>query len=237
MGASNSTNTTASTSPATVSTIHTIRNTWYAAKTGDLDTLRTLIESEGHRFDAPDAELNAPFYYACTCDHPLVLRYLHGLYVQHGVEMPLTQRKLCSVAALKDDVRAFVDGKKTIDDVISGREQAAREATMTIWDAAKEGNLNKLRQVLKYMPDQVTARDESGHTALFYACQFANPAAVAVLVAPFRKAAAADEATAEEVACRAAGAACNTVLQVLDGTITMKDIMMQEKAKAKAKAA
>ncbi|KAF0718493.1 Aste57867_1662 [Aphanomyces stellatus] len=155
-------------------TVHHVRDMWYAAKTGDLKTLRYLVEVEGHSFDNQDIQLNTPFYYALTLREP------------RGGDATQAAPALCSVSCWKDDVRAFVDGKKTIDDVIAAWSRAAREATMTIWDAAKEGNLSKLRHVIKQSPDVVGQRDASGHTALFYACQRNQPAAVAILLAPFQ---------------------------------------------------
>ncbi|KAF0718489.1 Aste57867_1658 [Aphanomyces stellatus] len=215
--------------PSVDTTPAAMRNVWSAAKTGNLDLLRALVEQDGHSFQDRDIEDKIPFYYACTCAHVYVLQYLDGLYTANQISIPDDQRILCIQRTVAEDIWFYLKGQTTIDYVVERRERRDREATMTIWDAAKEGNLTKLRHVLKFMPEQVTARDESDHTALFYACQFANPAAVAVLLAPFRKAAVDADAAVEEFACR--GVASDTVLQVLDGTITIKDIMMQEKAK------
>ncbi|ETW04678.1 hypothetical protein H310_03840 [Aphanomyces invadans] len=52
---------------------------WYAAKQGDLGTLKRLIEVDGHRFDQVDAELKTPFYYGCTYNRVYVLQYLDEL--------------------------------------------------------------------------------------------------------------------------------------------------------------
>ena len=212
----------------TTSATHVPRTLWYAAKTGDLALLRTLVEVENEPFYAEDNEFKTPFYYGCSCDHPHVLKYLHELYAVHSLVLSKDQLQWCDVSCLMPDVRAFLQGKKTIDQVIADRDLEARWAAMSIWDAAAEGHLKKLRELASADPAIVASENASGQSPLQVAVM-TNQVAAAGYLLPLTKAAMEADAFDALITRLAAQTSVDMMLQVLAGKATMKDIMMYQR--------
>ncbi|KAF0684498.1 Aste57867_23497 [Aphanomyces stellatus] len=173
--------------------------TWFAAKQGDLVTLKTLIEVDGHSFDQVDFELKTPFYYACTYDKPHVHQHLHQRYVAENVVVPEEQRTWCIM---------------TIEDVIAKRDKAARDANLSVWDAAAQGT----RAVYAH----------TGKTALYEASVASQAATTAMLYTFFQTNVGADEFAVHVKESRDASPS-EIIHRILDGYMSMKEVMMYEK--------
>ncbi|KAF0695251.1 Aste57867_13919 [Aphanomyces stellatus] len=215
------------------------RTTWFAAKQGDVATLKQLVEVEGHRFDELDVELKTPFYYGCTLDRPHVLHYLHKLYIAFNVVMPEDQHARCTVSCRKDDVRLYLEGKATIESVIAKRDKAARDAALSVWDAAVEGNVGCLRMWLKKAGPAalMQAHPVTGRTPLYEASHANHAAASAFLRQMYIQHYEAETGKP----CQEHMDECHLTItsdlmhQILDGKMSMQDVFQLNKAKSSTK--
>ncbi|KAF0718492.1 Aste57867_1661 [Aphanomyces stellatus] len=197
----------------------------HAAKTGDLDTLRQLVERSDNdvQFYDPDAFNTTPFQHACHNGHPRVAQYLLQLYKQH--DMDVTGLDVCQRKCPNPELVKFVQGKQTIDDSV------ARDtiANLSVWDAAKGGHVTRLRdlvQLRKMAPCQnppVHLADADNHTALYYACLGNHVEGFAVLVPAFKAAMDDAEYAVEMEVCRKV-ATTPTAIGLLDGSLMMRDL-------------
>ncbi|KAF0708607.1 hypothetical protein AaE_013140 [Aphanomyces astaci] len=201
---------------------------WYAAKQGDLTTLKHLIEVTGHAFDQLDPELKTPFYYGCTYDRVYVLQYLEGLYRSRNVEMPEDQRAWCIVSCLTKDVRLYLEGKTTLNDVIAKREKAARDDELSVRDAAVAGNTSRLRWFLKNDQDSVLKQGDA--SSVLVAAAEANQLATTAMLKDFVKGQVTPEEFERQLDTARAATTSDNVRKILDGQLSMKDVMLLEKA-------
>ncbi|OQR96677.1 hypothetical protein ACHHYP_13806 [Achlya hypogyna] len=201
---------------------------WFAAKMGRLEVLRRLVEEDGHAFDAQDDQLKTPFYYACTFNQPEILAYLRQLYITRNVVMPEEQRAWCIVSCLNEDVRLFLEDKITIEEVIATRAKKAHDETLSPVEAAAEGNMTRIRYFVKFEPEAALAPDAAtNETPLQAACRAGRAPVVATLLALAKKELTPDAYAAQVANCSVTS---DVVGQVLRGELSMKEIMLLEKA-------
>ncbi|KAF0694233.1 Aste57867_14869 [Aphanomyces stellatus] len=200
---------------------------WQAAKTGNVALLQSLVDA-GASFHAHDAFNATPFQHGCMAGHPRVVRYLLGLYVLHKLEIPSLELEVCKRGCTNDELRKYLQGQQTIDQAIANDDETKRVDELTIWDAAKEGKISKVK--LLHCRGPVTAVDGDGHTALYHACVCDQYASIILLVGRFKATMANDDFAAEMHKCCAA--TTNAMVHgLLDGTLTMRDVMALGKKK------
>ncbi|OQS05293.1 hypothetical protein THRCLA_02552 [Thraustotheca clavata] len=207
------------------------RTMWYAAKTGNIELLRTIIEDEGAKFYEEDNEFKPPIYYGCSCDHPQVVQYLNELYQANKMELTKEQRDWCIVSCLKGDIRSFLEGKQTIEKVIADRELTLHLQTLSIWDAVVQGQLQRLRYWTRESPAFAILNDEHGKSPLEYAVE-KNQVAAAGLLIPLVKSQLEPQRFDELKNQLSAKTTDEMMLRVLSEKASMKEIMIHQKTHA-----
>lgn len=87
---------------------------WLAAKRGDLELLRHMVEQHEIEYDAKDSFDNTAVYYASLCGHAPVVQYLLEKYTSsHKGRMDPDEALRCITNALTQDIRWILQGKDT----------------------------------------------------------------------------------------------------------------------------
>ncbi|KAF0718488.1 Aste57867_1657 [Aphanomyces stellatus] len=214
-----------------------VRSLSYAAKSGDLALVRILIEEHGHNFHEHDAFNATPFQHACLHGHPQIAQYLLSLYARDTIDIPPVELEVCKRGCTNPELRKYLKGEQTIDEAVLNDNETKRANELTIWDAAKEGHMGRLRDLAKWGylrngPKHMVVRDDDDHTALYYACTHNHPTAVAMLVAEFKAVLTSPEFDAEVQVCSAT-ATSSAVRGLLDGSLTLQEIVAPKNAKKK----
>ncbi|OQS02422.1 hypothetical protein THRCLA_05210 [Thraustotheca clavata] len=196
---------------------------WHAAKMGQIDLLKKLIEQDGHSFYKQDDQLKTPFYYGCTFNQPYVLAYLSKLYDQHNITMPAEQRSWCIVSCLNKDVRLFLEGKLTIESVIASRKKKAHDESLSAMQAAQEGNTTRLRYYIKFEPENLLEKPP-----LQAACIHNQAIAVAMLL-QFYKLKLNEISYQQLIQESMATTSSETIQNTLQGKLSLKELCLLEK--------
>ena len=97
---------------------------WLASKRGDLNTVRRAIELQGFPIQLQDAFNNTILYYACLCGH---IDIVHYAFTRQAKSIPPAELDRCTINALSNDIRLYLQQKKTYQQVIAASNQKEQQ--------------------------------------------------------------------------------------------------------------
>ncbi|ETN01282.1 hypothetical protein PPTG_17404 [Phytophthora nicotianae INRA-310] len=111
--------------PHAVDFSHNNLTIWQAAKMGDLEVLQAVCKVHGGAYRALDDFENSPLYYASLCGREVAVDLILKSYEREHRTVPPDELLRCVTNALNQYIRALLQQKMTLEEVLKAKEQNA----------------------------------------------------------------------------------------------------------------